>query len=274
MNTKVQISNAQLLERMKKLEEVTGRQVAMTLKRGARLLAINVARSTPPYGLGADAKKAGEQAVQNDVLRVMKPLYPTIFAYLTKATSFVEEISKLKSKNLIKSMTQAGSANDLQAIFNNAGQFGKLTVNADANSAHDVYHGSRNAYGRVGKGWKGRNIIYDPGSLNTFIRAKQALVGMSKAAWAALAVKVGSDVKNPLAGIPAWVKRHIATVPCTVDDNSDQSLPTIKLTSQIPWADKALRRADYDEAIRISRQKFFNSMGTEIRKALQAQEAA
>jgi hypothetical protein len=274
MNTKVEVKNDVLLERMQKLEKITGKQVAMTLRRGARLLAVNVARSTPPYGLDTAAKKLGEQAVQNDVLKVMKPLYPTIFAYPTNATSFVEEISKLRNPRLIKAMVQAKSSDALQAVFNNAGQFSRLKVNAKADDAHDIYHGARNAYGRVRKGWKGRNIIFDPGSLNSFIRAKQSLVGMSKAAWAALAVKVGADVKNPLAGIPAWVKRHIDAVPCAIDDNSDQALPTIKLTSKIPWADKALRTADYNEAVRLSREKFFNSMGTEIRKALQAQEAA
>jgi hypothetical protein len=274
MNTKVEVKNSVLLERMQKLEKVTGKQVAMTLRRGARLLAVNVARSTPPYGMDNSAKKLGEQAVQNDVLRVMKPLYPTIFAYPTKAKSFVEEISKLKSKTLMESMKSARSAEALQAIFENAGKFSKLTVNRSADDAHDVYHGTRNAYGRVKKGWKGRNIIFDPGSLASFIRAKQALVGMSKAAWASCALKVGSDVKNQLSGIPAWVKRHIDAVPSSVKDESEDSLPNITLTSKIPWADKALRRADYNEAVRISREKFYRSMGTEIRKALATLEAA
>lgn len=274
LKPKIKVSNEKLLSRMKKLEEVTGRQVGMTMRRGARLLAVNIARATPPYGLDNDALKLGEKAVQNDILKVMKPLYPTIFSYPTKATSFIEEISKLKSKRLMQSMIKASSAEDLQAIFNNAGNFSRLTVNTDATAASDVYQGSRNAYGRVPKGWKGKNIIFDPGSLAAFIKAKQALVGMSKAAWASCALKVGSDVKNQLSGIPLWVKRHIDRVPSAVTDESDNPLPKITLTSKIPWADKALRASDYSQAIRISREKFYRSMGTELRKALATQQAA
>ena len=271
---KIQINNSQLLERMKKLEDVTGKQVQATLRRGARLLAVNLAYSTPPYGTSQDSLALGERAVQNDILKVLKPLYPTILKFPSKTKSFIEDIATLNNKRLQSSMIRAKNPKALQAILNNAGGFSKLTVNPSANEAHDIYHNTRNNYGRVRKGWKARNIIADPGSVATMIRAKQALVGLTKAAWAAAALKVNADVKNATSGIPAWVKRHMDAVPSAVQDDSSSRLPRITMTSKVPWADKALRKSDYDETVRIHREKLFNSLGTEIKSALKAQAAA
>jgi hypothetical protein len=167
---KIQIDNSKLLERMKTLEAVTGKQVQSTLRRGARLLAVNIAYSTPPYGTNSDALALGEKAVQNDVLKVLKPLYPTIFKFPTKSHSFIEDIASLQNKRLRSSMMKAKSPQALQAIFNNSGGFSKLTANPSADDAHDVYHNTRNNYGRVRKGWKPRNIIFDPGSVASMIR--------------------------------------------------------------------------------------------------------
>jgi hypothetical protein len=271
---KIQIDNTQLFERMKTLEDVTGKQVQATLRRGARLLAVNLAYSTPPYGTNQESLALGERAVQNDILKVLKPLYPTILKFSSKSKSFIEDIATLNNKRLQASMVKARGTKALQAIFDNAGGFSKLTVNSTADDAHDIYHNTRNNYGRVRKGWKARNIIADPGSVATMIRAKQALVGLTKAAWAAAAIKVNADVKNATSGIPAWVKRHMDAVPSDVQDDSSSMFPRIRLTSKVPWADKALRKADYDEAVRIHREKLFNSLETEIKGALKAQAAA
>ncbi len=59
-----------------------------------------------------------------------------------------------------------------------------------------------------------------------------------------------------------------SAVPHSVSDNATNDLPKITLVNRLPWADKALRAKDHAEAIRISRQKFYRSMGTEIRAAL------
>ena len=267
----IQLDNHMLLERMKKLEEVTGKQVQDTLRRGARLLAVNLAYSTPPYGTNQEALALGERAIQNDILRVLQPLYPTILKHPSRSKSFFEDIGTLNNKKLSASMKKANGIEALQAIFNNAGKFSKFTVNANAEQAHAIYHNTRNNYGRVRKGWQARNIIADPGSVATMIRGKQALVGLTKAAWAAAALKVNANVKNATSGIPSWVKRHMDAVPSDVEDNSHTMLPRIKMTSKIPWADKALNRSEYNDAVRIHREKLYKSMGTEIKAALKAE---
>ena len=273
---KVQIDNSKLLERMKRYEEVTGKEVASSLRRGARLLAVNLAQSAPPYGKGTDARNLGEKAVQNDILRVYTPATPIQTRYATKQWSFKEQIQKFitKSPRLRDAILSAVNASDperLKAIVGHLPTFSKLTF--DHGVDRDVIKKTRNAYGRVRKGWKGSNVVMNAVDLSSFIRAKQDMVGLTKAAWAACALDVNADVKDALSGIPAWVKRHVGKVPHSVADKSGADLPVITLTSQLPWADKALRPEDHKEAIRISREKFYKSMGTEIRYALKkAQE--
>jgi hypothetical protein len=271
---KIQIDNTQLLERMKTLQDVTGKQVQATLRRGARLLAVNLAYSTPPYGADEKGLEIGEKSVQAAILNIFKPLYPTIFKFPTKSKSFIEEISNLENKKLQSALVKTRTPEKLQAILNNAGKFSRLTVNSTAEQGHEVYHNARNAYGRIRKGWKTRNIVADPGSVATMIRGKQALVGLTKAAWAACAVRVKAPIKNATSGIPKWVTRHIEAVPCSVEDDSSSILPKIKMTSKIPWADKALNKTGYEEAVRIQREKFYESMGREIKAALKTQAAA
>lgn len=268
---KVEIDTSQLLKRMKRYEEVTGKEVAASLRRGARLMAVNLAVSTPPYGKSPSALKLGERAVQNDILRVYTPATPIKTKYETTQWSFQEQIQKFltKSPKLQKAILAAVKAVDperLKGIVSGFPTFSKLTF--DHGVDRSIHKRTRNAYGRVRKGWKGRNVVMNSQDLQIYIERKQQLVGLSKAAWAACALDVNADVKDALSDIPAWVKRHIGKVSHAVVDQSEKMLPVIKLTSKVPWADKALRSNDHKEAIRLSREKFYKSLGIEIRMAL------
>lgn len=275
MAKKNEIDTSRLLKRMKRYEEVTGKEIAGSLRRGARLMGVNLAYSVPPYGADPKAKKKGEIAVQNDIGRVYTPSNPISLKHSSKSLSFREQIEKFITKNqklrlAILSAIKASDPAKLKAILGNLPTFSKLSF--DQSTDGSVHKKTRNTYGRVRKGWKGRNIVMDSKDLKSYITARQDLVGLTKAAWAACAQDVNADVKDALRGIPAWVKRHVSRVPHSVTDKSSGALPHITLTSKIPWADKALRPTDHKEAIRISREKFFKSMGYEIKAALKKAE--
>lgn len=110
-------------------------------------------------------------------------------------------------------------------------------------------------------------IVSQP-QFSNYVKYVQLRVGMTKAAWAGAALKVNADVQDALSGIPAWVKRHISKVPSAVVDKSNSISPQISLTNALPWASNALKEGDKNEALRIARQKFYRSMGTEIRAVL------
>lgn len=289
---KLQVDNTRLLARMKRYEEVTGKQIGATMRRGARLLAVNMATSTQPYGKNSEAKKLGERAVQNDILRVYTPGTDTAFPMDSSRPSFAAQVQRYltrdsrlrdailgalgfaatKARSKKGLAKQAAGVGRLNSILSNTPGFSKL--HASATVAGSIHQQTRNAYGRVRKGWRSREIVTDSRSLVAYIKERQGRVGMTKAAWAAAAMQVNADVKDALSGIPAWVRRHISRVPSAVVDKAESVAPVITLTNKLPWADKALREPDKKEAIRIAREKFYRSMGTEIRYALKAEKAA
>jgi hypothetical protein len=288
VKTKIAIDNSRLLQRMKRYEEVTGKQVADSMRRGARLLAVNLAYNTPPFGDDPKALKLGERAVMNDILRFFLPVkklsgLPEAKTnglegmaeslgnrQLGEAIKASIEQSVLPGRSKKRSEARAKGIADLRAILKNAGKWSSYDVTDKVDAS--AYRAARNSYGRF-KG-RGSTIVADTKGLVDFLKHKKGNVGLSKAAWAAAAIKVNATVKNALAGIPAWVKRHVEKAPCSVTDRSESALPIITLTSKIPWADKALRTSAYREALRITREKFYNSMGTELRHALKSQQAS
>jgi hypothetical protein len=268
---KVHIDNSRLLARMKKYEKVTGKAIGSTLRRNARLMAVNLATSTPPYGKSPSSKKLGEMATQNDILRVYRPGTDTKFAHSSSVPSFEATIKKTVTENIslreaILGALAAKDTGKLNAIFRNVKGFSKIHAKDAVHPS--FHHRSRNNYGRVRKNWKANEVVLNTSDLKSYVKARQLRVGMTKASWAAAAIKVNADVKDALSGIPAWVKRHINNVPSAVIDNAESIAPHIKLTNKLPWASFAMRKNDMDEAIRISRQKFYKSMGTEIRAVL------
>jgi hypothetical protein len=274
---KVEIDNRQLLERMKRYQEVTGKEIGATMRRGARLLAVNLAYSTPPYGKDVAARKLGEKAVQNDILHIMRPMEKINLPHKTNVEPFKKTVQRIVTNNkalrkdLLKAIRDFDIAR-ISGILKSVRGFSELRVIAEP-SKH-LHKITRNEYGRTRKGWQGREIIFKSGYLEEYIKKKQQLVGMTKAAWASCAISVKADVADALSGLPTWVKRHANNVPHNVMDASDAFAPKITLTNKLPWADKALRPTDHKEAIRISREKFYKSMGTEIRHALKKAAAS
>lgn len=269
---KIQIDNAKLMKRMARYQEVTGKQVAATMRRGARLLAVNLATSTPPYGKNPAARKQGEAAIGKDLLRIFYVMHP---------------------ENIQKFLDFYGKKNTFKSGHKGAAALGDVTHQVLSSQEMKGWHKSHRLSGsgrtrniklkdglnvRTTTGIRFRDLpgldvgIVSQPQFSNYVKYVQTRVGLTKAAWAASAMKVNADVKDALSGIPAWVKRHVDKVPAAVIDKADASSPDIKLVSKLPWADKALRKKDHLEAIRISRQKFYHSMQKEIRACIKAEQ--
>ena len=279
---KVEINNYKLLQRMKKLQEVTGKEVASSLRRGGRLMAVNLAYNTPPYGRSSKSKTVndevqisslhlGERALMRDLMRLF----------------YVMSIDRIRGI-----IDFQGREATMKYGHKGAQPLGNVTEKILRRGEMKAWHQARRGVnGRVSKARRGvttghrikdlQNLdkgIVTEEYLRSYYNERVKYVGLSKAGWASCIAKMDlteSGVKNIWAGIPAWVKRHISKVPSVVTDNAMAMLPEIRLTSKIPWADKVMSESDYREAVRITREKFFKSMGTEIRAALKkAKEAS
>jgi hypothetical protein len=293
---KINVDDSKLQKRLLKYKEVTGKCVASTLRRSARLMAVNLAYSVPPYGRNNEAKKKGEIATQNDILRVYTPAAPIKTLHGRTKQSLREVVKRVivrdfelrdaiiaaidggnriqnrrkEQKRITKKTSRLGMS-ALQDLLSSSEGFSNLKVDPTVDPS--IHKRTRNDYGRVRKNWQTRIVVYKSKDLEKYIKEKQKLVGLTKAAWAACAVSVKADVQDALRGIPSWVKRHASGIPHSVSDNATTDLPKITLVNRLRWADKALRPTDHKEAIRISRQKFYRSLGKEIKEALKKASA-
>jgi hypothetical protein len=272
---KVNLDNLQLLKKMQRLQEVTGKEVASSLRRGGRLLAVNLAYNTPPFGKSSKSKVVndevqtssihlGENALMRDLMRLF----------------YVMSIGRIRGI-----IDFQGREATMKYGHKGAQPLGNVTEKILTRSQMKGWHNARRgANGRVSKARHGvttghrikdlQNLdkgIVTKEYLEAYYKERVKMVGLSKAGWAACIAKMDlteSGVKNIWAGIPAWVKRHISKVPSSVADTAAAMLPQIKLTSKIPWADKVMSENDYREALRITREKFYTSMDKEVRAAL------
>jgi hypothetical protein len=279
---KIEISNAALLKRMKRYEEITGKEIASSLRRGGRLLAVSLAKATPPFGFSIkdkdpekdDAEPSslhkGEKALFRDVFRV--------FYIMTKGR--IRGILDFQGREATFKYGHKGAA-----------PLGNVTEKILTRGQMKAWHQARRGKnGRVGMVHRGvttghriRDLIHlDKGIVTqeyveSYYKERVKLVGLSKAAWASCIMKMDlskSDIKNIWSGIPAWVKRHVSRVPSGVTDKCDLMFPEIKLTNRLPWANSVMSANDYREALRITREKFMKSMNKEIKAVLKKAAAA
>lgn len=286
MKTKVEIDNRKLLAQMKRLEEVTGNTVSSTLKRGARLLAVNMAFNTPPYGKTKNDKETmngdgstsvdisslhlGERAILRDLMR--------LFYVMTEGR--IRSIIDFQGREATMKYGHKG-----------ASALGDVKEKVLYSSEMKAWHMTRRtANGRVSKTRRGvttghrimdlRNLdkgIVTKDQFDQYYKQRIQYVGLSKAAWASCIAKMdlsGTGLKNIWSGVPAWVKRHISKVPSSVVDKSTDMFPVITITNRLPWAHQVMSTSDIDEAKRITKQKFFSAMNKEIKATLKKQQAA
>jgi hypothetical protein len=279
---KIEISNAALLKRMKRYEEVTGKEIASSLRRGGRLLAVSLAKATPPFGFsvkdkdptqddpGTSSLHKGEKAVFRDIFRV--------FYVMTQGR--IRGIIDFQGREAKFQYGHKGAA-PLGEIKE------KILTRGEMKGWHQQRRGKNGRVGMVhlGKttGHRIRDLIHlDKGIvpklyIDAYYKERMRLVGLSKAAWASCIMKMDlskSDIKNIWSGIPAWVKRHVSRVPSGVTDKCDLMFPEIKLTNRLPWANSVMSYNDYREALRITREKFMKSMNKEIKAVLKKAASA
>jgi len=295
----VEVNTDKLRQKMELFQKITGKTCQEVLKQEARLLAVNLAYNTPPYGMGQDALKMGERAVMNDILKIFQPASPIKLRFETWKLSLREDVRKFMTdidlknsivaaidqgnryrdrrttsrKQKITKKSKAIGITELASLLKNTKTFKDNEVITDADAS--MLKASRNAYGRTRKYGKNMRIVYNSKSVENLISAKTANIGFTKAGWGHCALLINAKVSNSMRGIPAWVKRHVQNAPASVIDRSGNlAQPTITLTNKIPWADKAMGKTNYANALKIAKNKFRLHLEKVIRESIKAKSLA
>lgn len=227
-----------------------GKSIQETLRKQARLICVNLAYNTQPYGLDDAALKVGQRATARDISRV--------YLSMTRIFNVIQARSESAAKGFIKSVKTGNltHAREIMTAFG-LGEFSSVPIGPFDASIHNDLR-LKNRRGRIPKNLKPRLIVTDPRALTAYQKKMAKRVGYGKSGWATCADQLGGS-----RGIPLWAKRHRA--PATVQDFSGSGdNPRIVMTSQVKYIDTILPENMRTDALEKQRTK----MQKEIRLAL------
>jgi len=244
------------------------------LRINARLLAVELAHRTQPYGKEDSVKKVGESAVARDLLGgkkrygIFSPISPSIENGMEEYSTgnirlFVKKDGTVYGTDRAHILNSA-SAGTLRGIHREAFQNGKMS------SA-----GSRTR--DIGR-WKFINKYFVPASvLSSYVASAQAKVGLAKSGWAACAKQLKGAVKgSPTRGIPRWVTRHLGDFGFGyIQDNADKAdNPSITLTNTCRYADKVCPENTRAAAVAMVKQNMVKQVLSMLRYERKQMKAA
>lgn len=235
------------------------------LRINARLLAVELAHRTQPYGKNDAVKKVGEAAIARDLLGgkgrygFFAPISPAIERGMEEYSSgnirlFVKKDGTVYGTDQAHLLNSA-SAGTLRKLHRSAFKNGQMS------SA-----GSRSR--DIGR-WKFINKYFVPSDvLSEYVQSAQAKVGLAKSGWAACAKQLKGAVKgSPTRGIPRWVTRHLGDFGFGyIQDNADNAdNPSITLTNTCRYADKVCPENTRAAAVTMVKQNMVKQVMNMLR---------
>lgn len=261
------VDDRKLREAMLKYSVAKKKSFSQTLIQGSRILAVNLAYQTQPFGDNDTGKEAGEGAVATEIQRVYKtPAY--VFSRIEtsglpqgkKKTQNASQAAKVFVQ-FIKRGETAKAEQFLQKL--RIDPFFKTEVSSfDAGYKHQsVRFGARR---KVSRNQFPLLVPKDAAKLRAYVKIIEKRVGTAKAGWASCAQQLGG-----MRGIPGWVTRHArAGVLGKVDDASFlDNKPYIRITNTVPWIDKCLNQGQMQRAFDIASYKMMQFLRISLDKA-------
>ena len=222
------------------------------LRKSGRALAVRLANATQPFGLNAEARKKGENAILSDIASITKPLNK----------HWMDEAIRMK---------RLDPAAFRRRFTNKEGKVWLEEEDMELNSSSiKRFHQSMRNKGdgrtrRAGQGDLniGRHKAANRGFIlkvqqQKYIKETQKKVGIAKAAWAECAASLGgfAGVKG-VGSIQAWLQKLISKY------GSGSVVTTkkyVELTNTVPWIGRALGRSALRKSLDIQRETLAKSV--------------
>lgn len=264
---KYSVDDQKFREAMLKYAVAKKKSFSETLIQGSRILAVNLAHQTQPFGSDNKAKESGEGAVTTEIQRAYKSPGNVFFVIENSGIA----PGKKKTQNPAQAARvfvryvkrgQLDLAEKLLHSLRISPFFSTEVKRFDQGKKHQsVRFGARR---KVSRNQFPEMIPSDVGRLKSYINQIIKRVGTAKAGWASCAQQLGG-----MRGIPGWVTRHArAGVLGTVDDASFlDTKPYIRLTNTVPWVDKCLNQTQMQRAFDIASYKMMQFLRISLAKA-------
>jgi hypothetical protein len=250
-NPVIQVDNQKFLRKMKKYQEITGKEIGQLVNNAARLCAIECLKATAPKD-----KQAGEKQVASDLRNLFTIVNPSWWKEVTKGTAF-----------------SSGGA----AIHNRSGivwATDTQTQVSDLSAARDWHKSHKNAAGRTNRLGLLERALVKQATYRKYLKETLKKVGIAKAGWAIVAEKCNADVREPLKGVPSWVQRNMPKAAGMVAAMQKEGMGfSIAITNSVSYARATLDAGGESFAVNLAKKKMMSMMSHAIKaeKAKQAQ---
>jgi hypothetical protein len=256
---KFKLTNLKFEQIMKDYAEILETTIPDAVHMSARILCVELARRTQPFGNKTGEEKISEKAIAKDIYGGRRSSAKGkgragLFAHVTpRQIAYADNFSS--SDYITVHATKKG---DIYGI--DRAHFLPDASTSDIASIHraNFVNGKMSAAGgdthNIGR-WKFINKYFVPKpALEAFVAAQYAKVGIAKSGWAWCATKlkkVGSG--SMTRDIPKWVTRHLGDYGLgeVQDNTTNTSAPTVILTNTCKYADKVLRETEKLQALSI-----------------------
>lgn len=225
---------------LERYKDAVGKSWPEVLKQQGRLLAVNLATETQPWGNSQEGFKVGKDAVLRDVGRVFV------------ASSGMYERLKEKSIKVARAYWSCMSTDRVDRA--------ERILQANGVNAHhakkpdpELHVARRDRHGHVRqkKNQYPAAIIFDEKKITTYANKVARKVGTGKSGWAQCAEELGGA-----RGIPLWAKRNRSGSTGGVDDNSTaMNNPSVTLENRVRYIGNLCRKSAIARACRIQREK-------------------
>lgn len=239
-------------------------EFAEAIKRQARLIAVNLAFQTQPFG-NESGKMAGEGAIISDLMPkqgsnrgIFKPLNKFWMSEAIRMRQYAPE-------NFVRRFT----TKDGRVWLSEEDQI-LTTRSAIAGFHQSMRTTSRKRPTRagtqtrdIGRHKAGNRGVAEISQLMSYVKTVQKKVGIAKSGWASCAKQIGGT-----RGIPQWVTRHAnkrqagSVIDSSKANGNEQY---VLMQNNVPWIDKCLTQSQMQRALDIQREK----MNVAIEKTLQ-----
>lgn len=244
---------------------------AEAILRQARLVAVNLAYQTQPFGSNDAAKESGEGSVQTEIDRVYDPV-PAVADAVGRSGRTFTGIQRVKTAPQAVAafvrLVRTGQFDKAKELLNALRIDPYFTTDVgpfDGGSEHQ-----RSRFGprkKVSRNTFTKLAPTNPARLKTYINKIIKRVGTAKAGWASCVQQLGGWRSGE---IPAWVTRHARkSVLGNVYDatGSGGNSQYVRMINRVPWIDKCLNPGQIQRALDIQRGKMVNAIQVALSKA-------
>lgn len=261
----VTVNTLGLEKKIVRLAAFTHKSVGETMRQEGRLLSIQLARYTQPFGFDESALAKGQQAIKSDLEGTRRggSGYGAVFTVMPDDIMAQAQISEASgtTQNLKLFARKDGT------VYGTDRQTFKPFASISEMASH--HQSLRRSDGSVGElhatvedigRWKFINTwVIGRTQFNNYLQFVFQKVGIAKSGWASCAKILGST-----RGIPGWVTRHLKDYGFgEVIDRTNDPKPTLTLRNNINYTSQVLSTSGQSGAVRDS----------EIRLAKRIQEA-